>query len=252
MITQFVLTVEAVSGHPLYADAAYRIYAFLLEQLPEDEAFWLHEEGSRMVTQHLTFCKESGTYIWSVSLLSDAVHSVLSPVLEQLQEIQIENQRFPIRQRVCERVGLEELLSNGRNNCGRRAQLLFQTVTSFKQNGRYVLFPQERLILQSLMMRWNEAFPMCPLDDEDAFQAMLAGIHIGDYNLRSSRFLLKGVRVPGFVGSCRIDVKLALPLQELWHTLLAFADYAGIGIKTGLGMGGVRVRYLDEKRMDVT
>jgi CRISPR-associated endoribonuclease Cas6 len=201
MITRFVLTIEAIPEHPLYADAAYQIYAFLLEQL---------------------------------------------------QEIRIENQSVPIRQRVCDRVGLEELLSKGRENCGRRAQLLFQTVTSFKQNGRYVLFPQERLILQSLMMRWNEAFPMCPLDDADAFQAMLAGIQIGDYNLRTSRFLLKGVRIPGFVGSCRMDVKLALPLQELWHTLLAFADYAGIGIKTGLGMGGVRVRYLDEKRMDVT
>jgi CRISPR-associated endoribonuclease Cas6 len=205
-----------------------------------------------MVSQHLTFCKESRTYAWSVSLLSDAVSSVLSPVLEQLQEIRIENQSFPVRARSSDRVGLEELLSKGRENCGRRAQLLFQTVTSFKQNGRYVLFPQERLILQSLMMRWNETFPMCSLDDADAFQAMLAGIQIGDYNLRTSRFLLKGVRIPGFVGKCRMDVKLALPLQELWHTLLAFADYAGIGIKTGLGMGGVRVRYLDEKRMDVT
>ena len=120
----------------------------------------------------------------------------------------------------------------------------FLTAASFKQNGRYVIFPQERLILQSLIMRWNEVFPQYVLEDEDAFQAILAGIHIVDYQLRTSRFHLKGIRIPGFIGSCIVEARLALPLMELWNTLLLFADYSGIGIKTGLGMGGLQVEKM--------
>ena len=119
-----------------------------------------------------------------------------------------------------------------------RTSLRFLTPTAFKQSGRYTIFPQEKLILQSLFARWNEVFPEYPLNDEDAFQALLSGIHITDYKLRTSRFLLKGVKIPGFLGSCTLDAKLPLPLLELWNTLLLFSGYSGIGIKTGLGMGG--------------
>lgn len=248
MITRHILILEALPEHPLYADAAYRLYAFLLEQLPAEESEWLHEEGNRMISQFLKYSRESGTYTWTVCLLSDAASSVLSPVLERLREVFIENCSFAIQARSCEKIGLEEFLSRGRENNQRYAQLQFQTVASFKQNGRYVLFPQERLILQNLMMRWNETFPMCPLEDDDAFQAILGGVCITDYNLRTARFSLKGIRIPGFIGSCRIDARLPLPLLELWNTLLAFADYSGIGIKTGLGMGGVMVKFQEDQK----
>ena len=93
-------------------------------------------------------------------------------------------------------------------------------------------------------MRWNLAFPNCMLQDEDAFHAMLAGIHIVDYRMRSTRFLLKGVRIPSFIGTCDLEAKLALPLLELWHTLVAFSAYAGVGIKSGLGMGVLSRSFL--------
>ncbi len=63
----------------------------------------------------------------------------------------------------------------------------FLTPTTFKQDKRYVIFPQESLILQSLISRWNVSFPEAPMDDEDAFQALLRGIHIVDYNLHTTR-----------------------------------------------------------------
>ena len=49
MITRHILILEALPEHPLYADAAYRLYAFLLEQLPAEESEWLHEEGNRLI-----------------------------------------------------------------------------------------------------------------------------------------------------------------------------------------------------------
>lgn len=240
MITQYVITISPVSGHPLHPDAAYRLYACLLEQLPAEDALWLHDEGSRCVTQFLRCDREKDCYFWTVNLLSDPVAQVLRPVLDTAEQMYIENEAFRITAREVQEVTLESLLLHGRAGNERRSRLHFCSPTAFRQNGRYTIFPQERLILQSLVMRWNEVFPQCPLDDEDAFNAMLAGIHIVDYQLRSTRFSLKGVRIPGFCGSCVMDARLALPLLELWNTLLAFADFAGLGIKTSLGMGGVR------------
>lgn len=242
MIIQYVITLKGIPGHPLYADSAYRLYAHLLEKLPQEDALWLHEEDSRTISQFLRYEKDHNCYIWTVNTLSDAVAELLCPILDDLVEVSVENQVFSVLDKTIRKITAELLLHRAREETGNKRTLSFLTTTSFKQNGRYVIFPQERLVLQSLIMRWNEVFPQYVLDDEDAFQAILAGIHIVDYQLRTSRFHLKGVRIPGFVGSCVMEARLALPLMELWNALMLFADYSGIGIKTGLGMGGLQIR----------
>lgn len=239
MITRYMMTIEAAADHPLHADAAYRLYAFILEQLSDEDAQWLHEEGSKAVSQYIRFDKGAGVYLWTVNILTEQTAQVLDPVLHSCQLVRIYDREFRITEKKRETVTLDQILERGKNMTGNRSRIAFQSPTAFKQGGRYTFFPQERLILQSLIMRWNLAFPNCMLQDEDAFHAMLAGIHIVDYRMRSTRFLLKGVRIPSFIGTCDLEAKLALPLLELWHTLVAFSAYAGVGIKSGLGMGGV-------------
>lgn len=242
MIQQWKLTIPSVPGHPLYADSAYRLYAFLLEQLPYEDACWLHEAGTGAVSQYLCCHREKNACIWTVNLLLSEVGLLLRPVLEQLSQVQIENQCFPVAEKSHREISAEALISEGRKQTQTRSTMVFCSPTAFRQSGRYTIFPQEKLILQSLISRWNEVFPEYPLEDADAFQALLSGIHIVDYQLKTSRFFLKGVKIPGFTGSCILDAKLPVPLLELWNTLLRFADYSGIGIKTGLGMGGISVR----------
>lgn len=244
MIIQYKFTLPQIPSHPLYPDAAYRLYAHLLEKLPPEDAFLLHEAGGREISQFLQYDKSGNRYIWTISLLSEETAEILCPVLETLTEVFIENQAFPVSQKTIREITAEDLILRGRAGEGNRTTILFHTQTAFRQNGRYTIFPQERLILQSLILRWNEVFPMYPLEDEDAINAILAGIHIVDYQLRSGRFLLKGTRIPGFTGSCVVEAKLALPLLELWNAMMLFANFAGIGIKTGLGMGGVQTEPL--------
>ena len=241
MITRYDMTLPAVPAHTLSPDSAYRLYAYLLEQLPPEDAQRLHEAGNRGISQCLQYQKAAGAYQWTVNVLADALAEILCPVLRKLEQVCIEQQTFSVLRKESRQMTLEALLSHGIP--ANRTTLCFCTPTAFKQSGRYTIFPQERLILQSLLSRWNETFPSCPLEDPDAFDALLAGIHIVDYRLRTTRFPLKGVRIPGFIGSCVIEAKLAPPLLELWNALLCFSDYAGIGIKTGIGMGGVQAIF---------
>ena len=137
-----------------------------------------------------------------------------------------------------------QLLLAAREDPASRTRLWFHTPCAFKQAGRYAIYPQEFLLLQSLVLHWNTAFPDCQLSDPDALDAILRGLHILDYNLHTVSYPIKNTRIPGFVGSAVVEARLALPLLELWNALLSFAPYGGIGIKTTLGMGGVSVEPL--------
>lgn len=246
MITQAVLTIGVLPTHALSAGAAYRLYAWLLKQLPPEEASWLHGEHKGF-SQSLRYNKEQDVYQWQVNILNEETEALLSPVFAQMQKILIENQAFAVLQREVRKIPMEALLSHGMN--ANRATLRFYTPTAFRQNGRYTIFPQERLLLQSLVNRWNDTFPACSLTIGDVFAALLPGIHIIDYRLQTERFILKNVRIPGFCGTCVTEARLAPPLLELWNTLLSFANYAGMGIKTGLGMGGTEIRFHGKKEV---
>lgn len=75
------------------------------------------------------------------------------------------------------------------------------------------------------------------------------GLHIVDYNLHTTRYLLKETRIPAFQGNVTIEARLAPPLLELWNALLSFASHGGVGIKTTLGMGGAATDFY--KKMPV-
>ena len=85
-------------------------------------------------------------------------------------------------------------------------------------------------------------FPNMPLDDPDAVQAILRGLHIVDYRLQTLRHPLKQVHIPSFSGRVVLEARLPAPLLEVFKTLYCFAPYSGVGIKTALGMGGVGIQ----------
>lgn len=97
--------------------------------------------------------------------------------------------------------------------------------------------------MKSLIAHWNAAFPEYALIDSDALQALQQGLHIVDYNLHTTRYLLKETRIPAFQGNVTIEARLAPPLLELWNALLSFASHDGVGIKTTLGMGGTATDF---------
>ena len=52
---------------------------------------------------------------------------------------------------------------------------------------------------------------------------------------------MKGTVIPGFQGYIDITPKLSVPLMEIFKLLMIFSNYSGVGIKTSLGMGNVKV-----------
>ena len=231
-MTQHQLVLHTPDGRPMPAVWAYRLYAWLLTRMPREEGDWLHQTGEHPISQFLFYDKDTQQMVWTVNLLCTELETRLSPPLLETNTIDLHGCPISVERQTIRKVpGPEALIFQGR---------------AFKQAGRYAIFPQERLLLQSLLGRWNYLCPDYPLTDEDAISALLEGIHIVDYALRTTRYRMKDTAIPGFCGKIQVEAKLPLPLLELWGALVCLAPYGGIGIKTTLGMGGTQISFQRE------
>lgn len=242
MLTQYTLTLRPDRPCRPQAEWAYRLYAALLEQAPADFASRSHENGVTPVSQFL-LPQPDGALRWTVTLLGEEAEALLSPVLEDCPPLALTRQRVTLTASSAARDRVDSVDALFRRAAGGTGvwTLRFRTPTAFKSRGAYQSLPNQRLILQSLMKQWNGCFPGCPIEDEDGggLEAMAAGLRCRGFQLRDRGYRLKGTVIPGFVGELTLENRLSGFHRELADALLLFSGYAGVGIKTTLGMGGV-------------
>lgn len=120
--------------------------------------------------------------------------------------------------------------------------LEYQSATAFRLQQGSHLYPEPRMVFNSLASRWNlfnpdDAAPADLLDLVDRHVWLTA------YDLHTEAILLAGGRQSGFVGTALYEVKRVNSLnsshKRQMAALLLYAPFAGIGIKTALGMGSV-------------
>ena len=126
----------------------------------------------------------------------------------------------------------------------RGAELSCRTTMSFRQEGQYVLWPQLPLIWQSLLNRWNAFSPQIKLEEQQLADSLAGFSRITKYQLRSQAYALEGQNLYGFYGSMRLRFFGNDMTNRVLGLLMAFAPFAGIGIKTALGMGAVDTELL--------
>ncbi|MCD8145799.1 MAG: CRISPR-associated endoribonuclease Cas6 [Clostridiales bacterium] len=238
---RFVLSNRDRPEERIPASRAYALYAWLLSQMPEEVGDILHQQGETPLAQYLHYDFEKKETVWTLSFLADWLSEAADPVLAGLSGISLHGGTYSAQLLSCrEQPSAEAMFEQARQiETDRYTTWNLLSPASFRQNNRYVIFPQERLILQNLIAKWNLTYPAYPLDDEDAFLALETGIHVVDYRLRTSRYSIKRTKIPGFSGSFTLESRLPAPLEEIWKLLTLFAPYCGLGIKTTLGMGGL-------------
>lgn len=248
MIQQFQFFVQTQEEKSIPSFWAYRLYSALLEQLPSAFTDAVHKQGFSGISQYICFNHEKKQSIWVVSLLTDAAIAYCAPVLTDMKQITLHETTVTLEKIEQSNVlTVNDILTKARElPISRSVRMIFHNTASFKSHGKYQIFPSISLILQSLLQRWNEVFPEAVLDDADAIQMLSNHLEIRSYRLKSSSYRLKQNSIFGFCGEITISSRLSIPVLELWKILLVFSEYAGIGIKTALGMGGISI-YLKEK-----
>lgn len=120
--------------------------------------------------------------------------------------------------------------------------MVFESPTAFRSQGRTLLFPLPRLVFGSLLTRWNCYAPV-PLATE-LLEPLEMGIDVERYTLQTQmqdfgRYQLQA----GFVGQCTFGARKGVAAEVVWgmRLLAAFAFFAGVGYRTTMGMGQVRL-----------
>ncbi|MDO5719054.1 MAG: CRISPR-associated endoribonuclease Cas6 [Tissierellia bacterium] len=136
---------------------------------------------------------------------------------------------------------IEKYLFGEANN---KIDFSFITPTAFRSEGRYIVVPSTRLIFQSLMKKFDESGKE-KIFSYDLLEDMEKHSFISRYKLRTVLYCIEKVKIPAFIGDIQIRIDGPKEMQNIAKLLIKFGAYSGIGIKTAMGMGAIRMRGED-------
>lgn len=216
----------------------------LMEHIDKEYASVLHQLPFNPYSQHCMW--EGNELVWRVNALThEAAASVIDPI-RKLEKVTVRGAgtTFEVAKTSLETLSLKSLLG-GINEPGEdKVSVRFVTPTSFKSRGSYVIMPSVRLMLQNLLMHYGQVYDSNKEGYSETIEYVDQYVRILSYNLRSCYFgnVAGGQRrIPAFVGTMTLGLRGAEMTAGLVRMLLRFGEFAGVGIKTSMGMGGFRI-----------
>ncbi len=218
-------------------------HGVLMEMLSEGYAEYLHLSKLHPYTQHLEF--RADEWYWIVCCLNKtAVQKIIYDTLMPLTSIDIKKKKLKVDivekgyAEVTYKALTEEFYEKDSSHY---IKIHFTSPTAFKQNGRYVFYPQLRCIFQSLMNKYDSATGEGAMVDEETLDQLCEKSQIVQYDLKSTTFFLEGIRIPAFIGKITIKIHHSQTLANFANMLFEFGEYSGVGIKAALGMGNIKL-----------
>ncbi len=231
-------------NYSFYASSVMQ--GIIMENISGNYAEEMHKQALRPYSQ-FSACR-SGQNIWTISVLSrEAYDNIVIPILSMKQaEVRHNNDIITFGKPAVEIMTYQQLLCENSVNSAKSdaVELDFTTPTAFKSSGKYVILPTLRLIFSSLAKRFDTFFGISNNNYEALADEIEENVTISDYKLSSSSFSLEGVRLPSFRGSLKIRIKGSGDFRSYIRMLCRFAEFSGVGIKTAIGMGQIRIKFL--------
>jgi CRISPR-associated endoribonuclease Cas6 len=221
------------------------MHGVLIELLPGVIAEDLHDNSLRPFSQYIVPVSD-GMVEWHIGAWDDVVSDAIAKALMSLMKIEIKHKDITLNVQDVNRSILteKEFISRFFANASpsRYYNLDFVTPCTHKSGGEYVLFPSAGLIVQSLYMRFCAFSQEVSIDDPEVLEHLCEHTSIVYYSLRSARYSFKERKIRGYIGRVTLAIRGPEQIARLVGMLLSFAEYAGVGIKTSLGMGGCKVK----------
>ncbi len=252
MIRLIEIPVALSDGAHIHPSMGSVLHGALMERIPPELAEQLHGASVRPYRQSIFFDRERGEALWQITSCDDRVTEAFREALpaglslELRQKDSILELGKPV---LAAETSFEALADQafGAADAPRGAQVFFDTPTSFKRAGSYVIFPDTLLIFQSLLLRWNALCPSIRLEEENITEKLASSAQLSRYNMHSAVFSVEGVRITCFAGSAHLRFHGTDAVRRILGLLISFAPYIGIGIKTALGMGAVHIAFQERR-----
>ena len=235
------LRIELDSSQISYQQSS-NLQGVLMEQIDTAYAQKLHQYTLNPYSQYVV--KEKGKTVWYICTVKEEAYENIILPLEELEQITIRRKGITakIENRSTEITEENELLEQFYGEkCERYLNLQFCTPTAFKRDGKYVIYPDLRLIYGSLMRKYSAASEELDMYDEETLEELVRNSEIIRYRLQTVPFPLEKVQINGFVGTICIKIKGTETMANYIRLLCRLGEYSGVGIKTSMGMGAMQL-----------
>lgn len=239
MLAQIKMEIE---GEGLNINMGSLFHGYIMKNIDTAFAAYFHNNTTNPFTSYVYWDREKQKYYWRITTFNKKAYDmIVSYFIENtIESIYLEHKELEIfiKSFSLYKTSFEEIYLNNEN----RNKINFLTPTAFKSNGIIQIFPNISTLLMGVINKINQHSDTVKLEDEKIINELLENVYIDEYNLRTRYFYMEQIRVKGFIGNMSLKLKNKDPmLTQLLNFLLLSSEYTGLGIKTALGMGGVRV-----------
>lgn len=222
----------------------------LFEHIDEEYGEKLHQQSMHPYSQYVHTTDE-GTE-WVINTLTDEAYEymimpLMSPSFKSISLIRGDVESEIISKQI-ETLDTSQLLSDFKDRqAGYNYRIETLTPVSFKQNGAYNVLPMPGLVYQSLMNRYSLLSDNLSMADHDTLDELVSLTLISGYSLHTVRYPIEKTTIPGFAGSFTFHIKESQTMARYVRMMLKFGEFSGLGVKTGMGMGAIRISERGEK-----
>ncbi len=222
------------------------MHGVLMENIDRDYGEYLHQNGMHPYSQFIYWDKDRQSYIWRVSTLNSEAKYQIIDKIQNLDKIYLKHRDITLEvksSKVVKEILYKELANEYflQNSQQKKITIKFITPATFKTQGEYVIFPSINLIYKNLLTRWNSYSKDISLEDEETENHLINYTKMIGYKLRSTKYQMEGVKINAFMGEVCYMIKGPLTLVSIANLLYRYSEFSGIGAKTSIGMGGVKV-----------
>ena len=222
-------------------------HGFLLKALPPDVAETLHHSRLRPFSQFV-LPQPGQDLSWVIGMWDTEIAGHIGQAVLPLTRIELQQKGLTLEVTGTQRIVQSEQEYFSRFFTAgapcRRYELEFLTPCTHRQDGQYALFPNPDLIVNSISKRYSDFTHDVSIDDPQAMEQVARHMRIVRYSLRTAVYFLENTKITGYMGRITLVIRGPEPLARLAGALLSFAEYCGIGIKTALGMGAVKIKQI--------
>lgn len=216
----------------------------LLERLDSKYVDFLHHQQMHPYSQYVQ--RTENGMVWHIQTLNkEAYEQIIVPFAEgdDFFEIKHTGKLVSMVRKEIEMVKKEQLMADFYNEAAVH-NLTFEAVTpmAFKQGGHYAILPDVRLICQNLMQRYSAVSGNIDMMDREALEQITDNVFVARHRICSRLFPLEGHNLPGFCGSVTLRCQGTETMARYLRMLFSFGEFSGVGIKTAMGMGAMRIR----------
>lgn len=219
------------------------MHGYIMETIRTEYAEYLHTLQVNPFSQCLV--KEGNNVIWYIKTFTEeAYHEIIIPISKVEQfTLKKGTMNVQVKDKQIKTEKIENMMEEFyQANSGRYIEIEFQTPTAFKSNGKYAFYPDLMLIFNSLMNRYSAIDKSMSMKDEETLNQLVDSSEIVRYKIRTVPFPMEGLNITGFQGDICIKIKGGSTMATFAKLLFRIGEYLGVGIKTGLGMGSIKIK----------